>query len=172
MLYKRRKIAELRRQFGREPEGHLAREGREGVHSARGALIPAGGNELQQLTVGSSRQIGSSGLGGLNALQAGQLSGDRESRQVRNRSWVGSTIDTNNYQWGYQSIYKEDVISVAVALLAAWKQRLVMNGVCSICGTTQSRERCPFVVNDVQYMEQYDYSQLEDLYVPPEPNSS
>ncbi|KAL6013519.1 hypothetical protein ACLOJK_004017, partial [Asimina triloba] len=39
-----------------------------------------------------------------------------------------STMDGNNYQWGYQSIYEEDVISVATAQLAAWKERLEMNG--------------------------------------------
>ncbi|KAL6009442.1 hypothetical protein ACLOJK_022671 [Asimina triloba] len=35
---------------------------------------------------------------------------------------IASTMDSNNYQWGYQSIYQEDVISVAAAQLAAWKE--------------------------------------------------
>ncbi|KAL5978923.1 hypothetical protein ACLOJK_018818, partial [Asimina triloba] len=40
---------------------------------------------------------------------------------------VASTMNTNNYQWGYESIYEEDVISAAAAQLAAWKERLDMN---------------------------------------------
>ncbi|KAL5980965.1 hypothetical protein ACLOJK_028885 [Asimina triloba] len=52
-------------------------------------------------------------------------------------------MDANNYQWGYQSIYEEDAISVATAQLAAWKERLEMYGVCSTCGSTHSTERSP-----------------------------
>ncbi|KAL6013450.1 hypothetical protein ACLOJK_003948 [Asimina triloba] len=36
-------------------------------------------------------------------------------------------MDTNNYQWGYKSIYEEDVISTATAQLVARKERLEMN---------------------------------------------
>ncbi|KAL5987415.1 hypothetical protein ACLOJK_038581 [Asimina triloba] len=39
-------------------------------------------------------------------------------------------MDANNYQWGYQRICEEDAISVATAQLAAWKERLEMNGFC------------------------------------------
>ncbi|KAL5997303.1 hypothetical protein ACLOJK_008233 [Asimina triloba] len=40
---------------------------------------------------------------------------------------ITSTMDAYNYQWGYESIYEDDVISAAVAQLAAWKERLEMN---------------------------------------------
>ncbi|KAL5978823.1 hypothetical protein ACLOJK_018718 [Asimina triloba] len=36
-------------------------------------------------------------------------------------------MDTNNYQWEYESIYEEDVISAAAAQIAARKERLEMN---------------------------------------------
>ncbi|KAL6010174.1 hypothetical protein ACLOJK_000605 [Asimina triloba] len=36
-------------------------------------------------------------------------------------------MDTNNYQWGYVSIYEDDAFSAAAAQLAAWKERLEMN---------------------------------------------
>ncbi|KAL5985536.1 hypothetical protein ACLOJK_027521, partial [Asimina triloba] len=108
---------------------------------------------------------------------------------------VASTIDTNNYQWGYESIYEEDVISAAAAQLVAWKERLDMNAqlrneedalsaaavqlaawkerlemnvvispTCNTCGAAHLIEECPFIVDNVQYMEQYNYSQQEDMY--------
>ncbi|KAL5979238.1 hypothetical protein ACLOJK_019136, partial [Asimina triloba] len=49
--------------------------------------------------------------------KVGKLEAERE---------VASTMDAKNYQWVYQSIYEEDVISVAAAQLAAWKERLEM----------------------------------------------
>ncbi|KAL6002363.1 hypothetical protein ACLOJK_034294 [Asimina triloba] len=104
-------------------------------------------------------------------------------------------MDTNNYQWGYESIYEEDALSaaaaqlatwkerlemnaqrgyeedalsVAVAQLAAWKERLEMNVVisptCNTCGATHLIEGCLFTVDNVQYIEQYNYSQQEDMY--------
>ncbi|KAL5994140.1 hypothetical protein ACLOJK_035012, partial [Asimina triloba] len=36
-------------------------------------------------------------------------------------------MDTNNYQWGYESIYEEDALSAAAAQIAASKERLEMN---------------------------------------------
>ncbi|KAL6000180.1 hypothetical protein ACLOJK_034858 [Asimina triloba] len=36
-------------------------------------------------------------------------------------------MDTNNYQWGYESIYEEDALSAAAAQIAAWKERLEIN---------------------------------------------
>ncbi|KAL5994059.1 hypothetical protein ACLOJK_034930 [Asimina triloba] len=36
-------------------------------------------------------------------------------------------MDTNNYQWGYESIYEEDAISAAATQIAAWKEHLEMN---------------------------------------------
>ncbi|KAL5985301.1 hypothetical protein ACLOJK_027282 [Asimina triloba] len=35
-------------------------------------------------------------------------------------------MDTNNYQWAYESIYEEDALSAAAAQIAAWKERLEM----------------------------------------------
>ncbi|KAL5985208.1 hypothetical protein ACLOJK_036446 [Asimina triloba] len=35
-------------------------------------------------------------------------------------------MDTNIYQWGYESIYEEDALSVATAQIGAWKERLEM----------------------------------------------
>ncbi|KAL5997100.1 hypothetical protein ACLOJK_008028, partial [Asimina triloba] len=73
-------------------------------------------------------------------------------------------MDANNYQWGYQSIYEEDAISVATAQLAAWRERLEMNGVCSTYGAANSTERCSFINEDVQYMGQYNYPPQNDPY--------
>ncbi|KAL5978116.1 hypothetical protein ACLOJK_029233, partial [Asimina triloba] len=39
---------------------------------------------------------------------------------------VASTMDTNNYQWRYESIYEEDALLAAAVQLAAWKERLEM----------------------------------------------
>ncbi|KAL5996733.1 hypothetical protein ACLOJK_007653 [Asimina triloba] len=36
-------------------------------------------------------------------------------------------MDAYNYQWGYESIYEEDVMSAVSAQLAAWQERLEMN---------------------------------------------
>ncbi|KAL5990097.1 hypothetical protein ACLOJK_010994 [Asimina triloba] len=36
-------------------------------------------------------------------------------------------MDAYNYQWGYESIYEEDVISAASAQITAWQERLEMN---------------------------------------------
>ncbi|KAL6002096.1 hypothetical protein ACLOJK_037544 [Asimina triloba] len=36
-------------------------------------------------------------------------------------------MDTNNYQWGYESIYEEDALSAAAAQQTAWQERLEMN---------------------------------------------
>ncbi|KAL5977888.1 hypothetical protein ACLOJK_036911 [Asimina triloba] len=36
-------------------------------------------------------------------------------------------MDAYNYQWGYESIYEEDVMSAASAQLAAWQERLEIN---------------------------------------------
>ncbi|KAL5980953.1 hypothetical protein ACLOJK_028873 [Asimina triloba] len=104
-------------------------------------------------------------------------------------------MDTNNYQWGYESIYEEDVISAVAAQLVAWKEQLDMNAqwgyeedalsaataqlaaweerlemnvvispTCNTCGAAHLIEGCPFTVDNVQYMEQYNYSQQEDMY--------
>ncbi|KAL5986373.1 hypothetical protein ACLOJK_014706, partial [Asimina triloba] len=73
------------------------------------------------------------------------------SRQFKERKAdleATSTMDANNYQWGYQSVYEEDAISVATAQLAAWKERLEMNGICSTYGAAHSTERCPFINED------------------------
>ncbi|KAL5999855.1 hypothetical protein ACLOJK_034532, partial [Asimina triloba] len=107
---------------------------------------------------------------------------------------VVSIMDTNNYQWRYESIYEEDALSAAAAHIAAWKERLEMNAqlrneedalsaaatqlaawkerlelnvvispTCNTCGTAHSTEGCLFTVDNVQYMEQYNYSQQEDI---------
>ncbi|KAL5988894.1 hypothetical protein ACLOJK_026996 [Asimina triloba] len=64
--------------------------------------------------------------------------------------------------------YEEDALSVAAAQLASWKERLEMNTVisptCNTCGAAHLIEGCPFIVDNVQYMEQYNYSQQEDMY--------
>ncbi|KAL5973137.1 hypothetical protein ACLOJK_037163 [Asimina triloba] len=36
-------------------------------------------------------------------------------------------MDTNNYLWGYESIYEEDALLAAATQIAAWKERLKMN---------------------------------------------
>ncbi|KAL5978701.1 hypothetical protein ACLOJK_029818 [Asimina triloba] len=36
-------------------------------------------------------------------------------------------MNSNNYQWGYVSIYEDNALSAAAAQLAAWKERLGMN---------------------------------------------
>ncbi|KAL5987265.1 hypothetical protein ACLOJK_038427 [Asimina triloba] len=36
-------------------------------------------------------------------------------------------MDAYNYQWGYESIFEEDVMSAASAQLAAWQERLEIN---------------------------------------------
>ncbi|KAL5977710.1 hypothetical protein ACLOJK_039238 [Asimina triloba] len=108
---------------------------------------------------------------------------------------VASTMDTNNYQWGYESIYVEDALSAVAAQLAAWKERLEMNAqrgyvedalsvaaarlaawkerlemnvvispTCNTCGAAHLIEGCPFTVDNVQYMEQYNCSKKEDMY--------
>ncbi|KAL6009425.1 hypothetical protein ACLOJK_022654, partial [Asimina triloba] len=107
---------------------------------------------------------------------------------------VASTMDTNNYQWGYESIYEEDALFAAAAQLTAWKEQLNMNAqwgyeedalsaaaqlaaweerlkmnavispTCNTCGVAHLIEGCPFTVDNVQYMEQYNYSQQEDMY--------
>ncbi|KAL5985215.1 hypothetical protein ACLOJK_036453, partial [Asimina triloba] len=35
-------------------------------------------------------------------------------------------MDTNIYQWGYESFYEEDALSLAAAQIAGWKERLEM----------------------------------------------
>ncbi|KAL6001735.1 hypothetical protein ACLOJK_007476 [Asimina triloba] len=69
-----------------------------------------------------------------------------------------------NAQWGYE----EDALSAAAAQLAAWKERLEMNVVISptrnTCGATHSIEGCPFTNDGVQYMEQYNNPQQNDMY--------
>ncbi|KAL5993798.1 hypothetical protein ACLOJK_038155 [Asimina triloba] len=40
---------------------------------------------------------------------------------------VASTMNSYNYQWGYESIYEDDALSAAAAQLATWKERLEMN---------------------------------------------
>ncbi|KAL6009427.1 hypothetical protein ACLOJK_022656 [Asimina triloba] len=35
-------------------------------------------------------------------------------------------MDTNNYQWGYESICEEDALSAAATQIVAWKERLEM----------------------------------------------
>ncbi|KAL5979739.1 hypothetical protein ACLOJK_019650 [Asimina triloba] len=40
---------------------------------------------------------------------------------------VASTMNSKNYQWGYESIYEEDPISAVEAQLTAWKEQLEMN---------------------------------------------
>ncbi|KAL6001394.1 hypothetical protein ACLOJK_007128 [Asimina triloba] len=69
-----------------------------------------------------------------------------------------------NAQWGYE----EDALSAAAAQLAAWKERLKMNVVisptCNTWGATHLTEGCPFANDGVQYMEQYNYPQQNDMY--------
>ncbi|KAL5986765.1 hypothetical protein ACLOJK_015098 [Asimina triloba] len=36
-------------------------------------------------------------------------------------------MDTNNYQWGYESIYEEDALSATTVQLVAWKEGFEMN---------------------------------------------
>ncbi|KAL6000520.1 hypothetical protein ACLOJK_024219 [Asimina triloba] len=64
--------------------------------------------------------------------------------------------------------YEEDALSAAAAQLAAWKERLEMNVVisptCNTCGATHSIEGCLFANDGVQYMEQYNYPQQNDMY--------
>ncbi|KAL5984168.1 hypothetical protein ACLOJK_018272 [Asimina triloba] len=105
-------------------------------------------------------------------------------------------MDAYDYQWGYESIYEEDVISAAAAQLAAWKERLGMNTqvgyeedalsvaaaqlatwkerlemndiispTCNTCRATHSIEGWPFINDGVQYMEQYNYPQQNDMYL-------
>ncbi|KAL6000179.1 hypothetical protein ACLOJK_034857, partial [Asimina triloba] len=104
-------------------------------------------------------------------------------------------MDTNNYQWGYESIYDEDALSAVIAQIAAWMERLEINAqwgyeedalsaaatqlaaweerlemnivispTCNTCGAAHLIEGCPCTVDNVQYMEQYNYSQQEDMY--------
>ncbi|KAL5977743.1 hypothetical protein ACLOJK_036751 [Asimina triloba] len=79
-------------------------------------------------------------------------------------------MDANNYQWGYQSIYEEDAILAAAAQLAAWKERLEMNGICSTCGSTHSMERCSFAVNDPEH-ETQNADELVSCSYSQDPNS-
>ncbi|KAL5979616.1 hypothetical protein ACLOJK_019525 [Asimina triloba] len=78
-------------------------------------------------------------------------------------------MNTNNYQWGYESIYEEDALSVAAAQLAAWKEQLDMNAqwgyeedALSAAAAQLAAWKERLEMN--AYMKQYNYPQQNDVY--------